>query len=69
MLAIRPLWFSFGPNTLKNFSPAHPFGPGAPGFETIENPAVELVLALAVQVQRPESPGVVSSSKPSEPSP
>ncbi len=44
---MRPLWYSFGPYTLKNFKPAQ-----KKGFcSCCQRPDVELVLALAVRIQ------------------
>ena len=44
---MRPLWYSFGPKTLKNFMPAQKSG----FFFLFDRPLVEFVLRFPVGIQ------------------
>ena len=53
-LIISPLWYSFGPNTLKNLRPAHCGGSLRAAAHAVGERKVEQMLAAAVEVHRPE---------------
>ena len=53
-LIIAPLWYSLGPNTLKNFRPAHCGGRLFALGGALRHRHVEQMLAPAVEVHRPQ---------------
>ena len=53
-LIIVPLWYSFGPYTLKNFSPAHCGGSFCAERRAFGHRQVEQMLAPAVEIHRPQ---------------
>ena len=71
-LIISPLWYSFGPNTLKNFSPAHCGGTLLLARDALDQREIEQVLAPAVRfigLSRFSAASDQSSEKPAAPSP
>src|SRR6266571_4786987 len=53
-LIISPLWYSLGPNTLKNFRPAHCGGSLSP-VSALDDGKIEQLLAPAVEIHRPQA--------------
>ena len=54
-LIIAPLWYSFGPNTLKNLQPAHCGGIFSLARDALGEREIEQMLAPAVEVHRLEA--------------